>query len=200
MNQKINTRSLSVAEAEKLVVENLPRRNVWRPRPTVVLVEGQACVEIQLTKGRHCIVDAGRYVEVSPFNWHASGLPNEEYAARRDHSKNMIVLMHRQLLGFPKEEGDHENGDRLDNRSCNLRVATRVQNGANIPARSKTGFKGVTQYGNRFVACIKHLRKSRYLGQFSNPSDAARKYDSEAIKIWGRFARLNFPLQAVSIR
>lgn len=44
-----------------------------------------------------------------------------------------------------KQEIDHKNGDTLDNRRCNLRVATRSQNASNCKPKksSKVGIRGV---------------------------------------------------------
>lgn len=54
--------------------------------------------------------------------------------------------LHRLVLGLAADdprEGDHVNGDRLDNRRENLRPATRAQNGQNVPV--KVGkYRGVT--------------------------------------------------------
>ena len=48
--------------------------------------------------------------------------------------------------GLPKRGLDHANGDGLDNRWCNLRLATYGQNSANAGKRSNntSGRKGVT--------------------------------------------------------
>lgn len=58
-----------------------------------------------------------------------------------------VTLLHRLILGFPSVFVDHINGDTLDNRKCNLRIATNQGNQHNRvkPMRnSSTGVLGVT--------------------------------------------------------
>lgn len=96
---------------------------------------------------------------------------------------------------------DHINGNSMDNRRCNLRVATRSQQNANaIPSiQNKTSkFRGVTHKkykdGSSFwVAKTKFLNESIYLGTFHTELEAAKAYDAYAIVTWGEFATLNFP-------
>ena len=75
---------------------------------------------------------------------------------------------------------DHINGDTLDNRWANLRAVTLSQNLMNRRpyghATSKyppTGFKGVYQRGQRFIAVPSIKRKLSYLGTFDTPEEAA---------------------------
>lgn len=65
------------------------------------------------------------------------------YVARRG-SRNTSIYLHREILGLRKGdglEGDHINGNRLDNRRRNLRVATKAQNQQNVPS-----YQGTSQY------------------------------------------------------
>ncbi len=111
------------------------------------------------------------------------------------------IYMHRSLSGEP--EGvhvDHHDQDSLNNRRDNLRVASASQNGCNRPkqADNTTGFKGVKhdkRYGI-WTAHIKINKKSKHLGTFKSPEEAARAYDAKALELFGEFARLNFPREA----
>jgi hypothetical protein len=110
-----------------------------------------------------------------------------------------LVRLHRLLMNSPKGRVvDHRNGDGLDNRRENLRIATRGQNVCNkIKTRRKTSSKfiGVSwdKRSRLWAAYVGHLYKKIFLGYFKNEIDAARAYDRAAIKYHGEFARLNFP-------
>ena len=65
------------------------------------------------------------------------------------------LYMHRFLVGVPGLTVDHINGDKLDNRRSNLRLATNAEQQQNKRARkdSTTGRRGVyhTPYGKFYV-------------------------------------------------
>lgn len=91
---------------------------------------------------------------------------------------------------------DHINGDPSDNRICNLRDATRSQNGANFQ-RTKRGhsrFIGVTYCKNSGVwKATAQKNGVRYnLGSFQSEKDAALAYDKKAREVHGEFATTNF--------
>jgi hypothetical protein len=65
------------------------------------------------------------------------------------------TLMHRVIMSPPKGlQVDHINGDRLDNRRCNLRIVTATQNRANSVGFGRSGIKGVCQKKDYWVATI----------------------------------------------
>jgi hypothetical protein len=74
---------------------------------------------------------------------------------------------------------DHINGDRTDNRICNLREVT---NGENIqnqikPSKNNTsGFLGVCKLNNKFGTRIRKDGIDYYLGCFNTPEEASKVY------------------------
>lgn len=118
--------------------------------------------------------------------------------------KSRIILLHREILQAPKGlTVDHRNGDGLNNRRHNLRLATQRQNVCSVqkPPRNATasGYRGVyaNEYG-RFYASISICKRVRYLGSFDTPEDAAHAYDAAAVAYRGEFTFLNFPTMRIS--
>lgn len=116
--------------------------------------------------------------------------------------KRQTILMHRIILQRMLEDTplekweqvDHIDGDGLNNRRENLRLATNAQNSANKGKASKntTGFKGVFRTKNRpkpFRAQIKVNQKSIHLGLFDTAEQAHEAYKEAAKKYFGEFAR-----------
>lgn len=94
------------------------------------------------------------------------------------------------------EEVDHINRNPLDNRRCNLRLATKIQNNRNQSRRkdNKSGYKGVSWYKRygKWVVKIMNQGVIEHLGYFDDLVDAARAYDKRAKIVYGEFAVLNF--------
>lgn len=88
---------------------------------------------------------------------------------------------------------DHINGDKLDNRWCNLRVATRSQNMANtaIDPRNTSGAAGVTwdKDRNKWRAQLRVNGRKTNLGRFNTRDEAAAKVEEAARAQWGDFWR-----------
>jgi hypothetical protein len=115
------------------------------------------------------------------------------------------MWLHRMIIDVPGGMMvDHINGNRLDNRRCNLRVCTNRQNCQNQTIARKdntSGYKGVS-YSRRhrkwraWIAAgslrSNGTRKNVSLGYFADAADAARAYDAAARLHFGEFARCNF--------
>ncbi len=88
-------------------------------------------------------------------------------------------------------EIDHIDGDALNNRISNLRLATRSENTSNrrVARNTQTGVKGVTVHGNGYIACIKSKGKRYYLGWFHSIEEAAEARRKAAIELHGEFHR-----------
>lgn len=118
------------------------------------------------------IVDDEDYEWLNRWRWCFS----HGYAARRLPSNGPIVYMHKQILDFPDRQGDHINGNRLDNRRSNLRIATHAENKQNLGIRcdNKSGYRGVGWHlgAKKWRAYARLEGRDFHLGLFSNIEDA----------------------------
>lgn len=94
---------------------------------------------------------------------------------------------------WPREQIDHKNRNKADNRWCNLREATPSQNLANSATlkRNTSGMKGVVWHkrGRKWSSQIGVGGATHYLGLFDCPAAAAFAYIVAADKHFGEFAR-----------
>jgi len=141
------------------------------------------------------IVSDGDFAKVSRRKW---------YLGKDGHARSTVtphIYLHHLINGKPPRglETDHRNGNRLDNRRSNLRNATHRQNQMNMGKHrdNVSGFKGVFRRSGRkkWNVQIKANGKRKFLGRFDSPIEAAKVYDKAAKKLFGEFARLNFPMR-----
>jgi len=144
---------------------------------------------IPLSQGKFAIVDADDFEKLSQLKWHYSN----GYAVKHGKPK---IIMHRIVCNTPDGmHTDHINGNRLDNRKCNLRVCTKNENAKNTSKRknSTSKYKGVSweTRTKRWFCQIEVNKKSFFLGRFSSEEAAAEAYNEAALIHHGEFARLN---------
>ena len=160
------------------------------------------CCGIRLNGIRelHAILDETDRDLVERFEWWAHENGCGSVYARTviyDGRWRRNVFMHRLLLGEPRTRIDHRNGDGLDNRRHNLRLATASQNAANMrPKGGSSQFKGVkrTRSGS-WAARITIDYRQLHIGTFGDELVAAAAYDIYAAALFGEFARPNLGVQ-----
>jgi hypothetical protein len=95
---------------------------------------------------------------------------------------------------WPNGQIDHINGDRLDNRICNLRVVTQQQNALNrvLYKNNSSGFKGVHWNARRDKWCaqIRCERVRHHLGYFAEFEAAAKAYEAASARIHGEYGKI----------
>jgi len=155
-----------------------------------------------MAQPRYAKVDPADYKRLRKYKFIAWKATNCFYAQMLEPNvitSKKVLHMHQIILEVP--EGmvvDHINNDSMDNRSANLRAATKAQNSYNrkkISRPCSSKYKGVCWHKKslKWQAEVMFEKKSIYLGYFKNEIDAAKAYDEAAKKYHGEFAYLNFP-------
>jgi len=162
---------------------------------------------IHLTRGKFALVDEDLFEELDqrPWHWQADGR-SSGHAVSGSHGTR--VLLHQVVLGVTgKTHVDHQDNNGLDCRRKNLRVATKVQNGANRekfigrPGRVFTSkYKGVVNRSKHlspgaapWLSRIRVEWRLIFIGRYETEVEAAVAYDAAAIHYFGEFAKTNFP-------
>ena len=146
-----------------------------------------AVTYVQTVSGKVFRVDTEDLNLIRPFRWSESNGYIISLAGR----------LHQVLLKT-KKSVDHKNGDPLDNRKDNLRIATKCQNAQNSKRRidNTSGYKGVSLRTDprrikRWRACINCKGKQIVIGTYKTAEEAAEAYNRQARILFGDFARLN---------
>lgn len=149
-------------------------------------------------------VDDEMYPYVNHWKWGATKQGNTIYAVRQEwvDRVRVSVLMHRFILGVtdPNICVDHINLNGLCNLQINMRTCTKRENSCNRRGwkNSISQYKGVAYVSNsqkrvkRWTASITVNRKKISVGYYHTEIEAAKAYDSAALKYHKEFAKLNF--------
>ena len=162
-------------------------------------------IRISLTKGLESVIDDVDS-DLASLKWCASnGRAGLFYAVRTQKSIPLHRVILERMVGRKlnrNEHTDHINRNSLDNRRCNLRLASHTQNFANSDKQMvfnnkqvSSKYKGVCWDKSRekWLACIGKNNQQINLGRFDDEVEAAKAYDRAALQHFGEFANINFP-------
>lgn len=145
--------------------------------------------EINMHRGYKVLVDDADYDDLMQFNWYPAIIPPRYvYAVRHVKNKGVQkrIYLHRYLIGAQKGQlVDHKNGNTLDCRRSNLRIATPSQNTRNRKPFGKSKYMGVCLNKNgrkKWSARIVINNNQIQLGYFLTEVEAAQAYNDATIK------------------
>ena len=149
---------------------------------------------IPLTQGKVALVDAEDYERVNQHKWHYH---KQGYARRMlpiGSGKKKVLCMHHMIIDVPEGfHPDHINGNGLDNRRVNLRIATPTQNSHNAKMRgdNTTGHRGIFEDKkyNKWRVAFKIDGVQKQFGYYDSKQEAIDMYHSVSKSLRGEFAR-----------
>lgn len=156
-----------------------------KPVKRVPVFREDGTIEIVLTQGYVALIDA-QDAHLADEGWYALKMPTGHiYAAQSLPTR----YLHREVLGLRggghKVEGDHLDGNTLNCRRENLRIATPTQNRRNKTRRrnNNTGFAGVSYHkiDMQFLATL----DGNYIGSFRTAEEANEARLRAEEKKWG---------------
>ena len=146
------------------------------------------CFVCTLGSGKQFLFDECDRELVDSYSWYVNSYG---YAAVK--YKGTTLMFHRESMQAPKGfDVDHINGNRADNRRCNLRVVTRAQNQQNkaIQSNSKTGHKNVFWVNGvqKWEVCIVKGGKKAFRKFFKDFDEACRVAEEKTNEIYGNYS------------
>lgn len=140
------------------------------------------------------LIDSEDYELVSKYGWHLRKDTHTFYAHTNINLKygRSVLLLHRLILGAKKGEMiDHKDGNGLNCTRSNIRFCTPHENALNRNIKSNSlGFRNIIKRNNKFMVRISNGKKRFSVGTFDSLQQAIDKYNLEAKKYYGEFAKL----------
>lgn len=138
-------------------------------------------------KNEEILIDASDYNSIKNYYW---SLNSQGYVISVINGKHK--RLHLFLVNKPNNtDVDHINGNKLDNRRCNLRICSHKENSRNVKVskNNKIGHLGIsiTKYG-RYRARIMVDGKEIRLGNYKNIEDAINARKEAELKYFGKYS------------
>lgn len=152
--------------------------------------------QITLGNGQYALIDDEDLWRCLQHTWCLRGRAGYKYPCTS--IKGKIVQLHRWLLGVtdPGILVDHEDRNRLNCQRSNISIVDQITNNMNRCGKinSQQPFKGVRKHYNArgYRATLVIKGKQLHLGCFDDPVQAAKAYDTAAIRHYGKVAFTNF--------
>lgn len=143
-------------------------------------------------KGEEFFFDKEDLDKVRNYSWYVGG---KGYI--RTSLNPSTTPLHRFILGITSNDAiniDHVNRNKLDNRKCNLRMATYSENNYNRVKKGSSKYKGVYKQGDKWRCVITKDGKKTHIGYYTSEEEAAMAYNKKAVELFGEFAYLNVVL------
>lgn len=127
---------------------------------------------------------------LTDFTWHLTEWGYARTSVLQDDGSRRGILMHRMILDAREGQCvDHINGNKLDNRRSNLRIAPPHENRGPYKGRK---FKGVyMETSGRWRSQAKFGNRTYYFGTFDTQIEAAIAYNAGVTCLGVPNARLN---------
>lgn len=150
----------------------------------------------KLGSGRCVLIDDEDYGRI----YNAKPVMGTKYAyIEREPVQNIVLGYSSKQLKLMNKIIDHKDNNPMNNQKENLRLSDYTLNNHNRRKfkNNSSGYIGVVRRtrpsGYAYEVRISINKKTISLGTFSTGEAAAKRYDEEAKKLYGEFARLNFP-------
>lgn len=144
-------------------------------------------------------IDDSYCQEYDKYKWYVSKAKSKRYVKRQSRTKPRYgIWLHREVFNTRKLL-DHIDGNGLNNRKENLRIASPKENSRNkLKTHGISKYKGVIFKKDRkrnkpWFAKIKIGKNQKSLGCYETEIEAAIEYDKAALKYFKQFAKINFP-------
>lgn len=175
--RKINMEQTK-ASCHRIAGETARKGNEYR-------VENGTVILFIKTKGikYEVLIDCEDYLIAREYTWNKNPLSDYVQSMTRAGRVNTKhVYLHRVLLGLddPSKQVDHINGNKLDNRRCNLRICSLSQNHHNKEIH-RNGTVGIskTRYGWAAQMMINHVPYRKEFKMFDDAVNQYRAWEKE---------------------